>query len=296
MNEGIFIESQQGGSTPPTSTNFMINQCLNIEDVNLKKSFQEKDIFLCNDDCFSTFPFIKDKSVDMILADLPYGTTACSWDSVLDLQKLWTEYKRIIKQNGAIVLTASQPFTWNLCSSNPEWFKYEIIWEKPNGTNPLLVEKQPFKVHENILVFYKKQPVYNPQMTYGHSCYSSFFNPDKFLGEVYDGNRKNLVSKHKGSDDGSRYPRSVQKFSQERGCHPTKKPAELMSWLIRTYTNKGGIVMDNTMGEGTTGMACVQEKRGFIGIEIDFEYYSKALNDIKNMLFNIYASYDFAEF
>lgn len=234
----------------------------------INPTWEKNDISLWCNDCFNIFPQIEDKSIDMILADLPYGITACSWDTMLPFDKLWEQYKRIIKNNGAIVLTAVQPFTWKLCASNPEWFKYEIIWEKPNGTNPLLVKKQPFRSHENILVFYQKQPTYNPQMTYGHNNYSGFIDETKFIGEAYDGSNKQIVSKHKKNTDGSRYPRSVQKFPQDRSGHPTKKPVELMSWLIRTYTNVGDLVLDNTMGEGTCGVACVKEQRKFYGIEL----------------------------
>jgi DNA modification methylase len=251
------------------------------EHTNIKTSQFE----VWNDDCFNVFPLIYSNSIDMILADLPYGTTACKWDSVLPLDLLWKEYTRILKPNGVVVLTASQPFTWKLCASNPDWFKYEIIWEKPNGTNPLLVKKQPFKVHENILVFYKKQPTYNPQMTYGHTTYSGFSDENRTLGEVFSGgnNDTKLTSKHKENIDGSRYPRSIQKFAQERGKHPTKKPVELMRWLIRTYTNPGDVVLDNTMGEGTTGVAALLEKRKFLGIELEGKYYVTGLRSLNKL-------------
>ena len=181
-----------------------------------------------------------------------------------------------------VVLTAAQPFTWRLCASNPELFRYELVWEKPNGTNPLLVKKQPFRVHENILVFYDKQPTYNPQMTYGSKPYDGFKDNAKTLGEVYSGENGNkLISKHKKNTDGSRYPRSVQRFPQDRSGHPTKKPVSLFSWLIRTYTNSGDLVLDNTMGEGTTGVACVQENRHFIGIEKMEKYYRVAVQNIQ---------------
>lgn len=260
---------------------------LQIEDPPLKNinpTWAKNDIFLWMDDCFNIFPQIEDCSIDMILADLPYGTTACAWDNMLPLDKLWNEYKRIIKTNGAIVLTAIQPFAWMLCASNPKWFKYEIIWEKPNGTNPMLVKKQPFRVHENILVFYQKQPTYNPQMTYGHSNYGGFFDDTKFIGEAYNGSNKKLVSKHKKNTDGSRYPRSVQRFSQDRSGHPTKKPVELMAWLIRTYTNIGDKVLDNTMGEGTTGVACVKENRKFFGIELNEKYFKTSVKNISYLM------------
>lgn len=210
----------------------------------------------------------------MVLADLPYGTTACKWDSTLDMTRLWAEYKRLLKPNGVVVLTAAQPFTWRLCASNPEWFRYELIWEKSNGTNPLLVRKQPFRCHENILVFYQRQPTYNPQMTYGHSNYSAFVDEQRSIGEAYGG----MSSRHQGNTDGSRFPRSVQYFQQERGGkHPTQKPVALMAWLIRTYTDPGELVVDNTMGSGTTGVACQQEGRRFVGIELDETYYATAV-------------------
>jgi site-specific DNA-methyltransferase (adenine-specific) len=253
----------------------MINETNNI-----RPTWETNGIQLWQNDCFKVFPVIKDHTVDMVLADLPYGTTACSWDSVLPLSELWKEYTRILKPNGVAVLTSAQPFTWKLCASNPDLFKYEIIWEKSNGTNPMLVKKQPFRVHENVLVFYEKQPTYNPQMTYGHSNYSGFDDKTKFIGEVYNGSgdtAKNLTSRHKNNTDGSRYPRSVQKFSQDRSGHPTKKPTDLMAWLIRTYTNPGDLVVDNTMGEGTTGVACVRENRKFIGIELNPVYFNTAI-------------------
>ena len=237
-------------------------------------------------DCFDVFPSIETGSVNLVLADLPYGTTHCEWDSVLPLDKLWAEYKRILKSNGIVALTATQPFAWRLCASNPDWFKYEIIWEKPNGTNPLLVKVQPFRVHENVLIFYNGgKTTYNPQMTYGHRTYTGFKDESKTIGEAFTGrgdNKRGLKSRHRENTDGSRYPRSVQFFKQERGNHPTKKPVDLMAWLIRTYTNPGDLVLDNTMGEGTTGIACVREARRFIGIEINSSYFTTAKNDINN--------------
>jgi len=237
---------------------------------------------LYNADCFDIFPQITNKSIDLIIADLPYGITACKWDCVLPLDKLWCEYTRVIKNDGCIILTATQPFAWRLCASNPEWFKYDIIWEKSNGTNPLLVKKQPFRVHENILIFYKKQPTYNPQMTYGSSTYGGFSDSTKTIGEAYSGTKKenSLISKHKQNIDGSRYPRSVLKIRQDRSGHPTKKPVELMSWLVKTYSNVGELVMDNTMGEGTTGVACMLADRKFIGIELDKGYFEIAKQSI----------------
>jgi DNA modification methylase len=255
-----------------------------IEDSVLKSEIiEENNLQLFNDDCFNIFPTIKDGSINMILADLPYGQTACDWDSVLPLDKLWKEYCRIIKDDGVIILTATQPFTWKLCQSNPEWFKYEIIWEKPNGTNPLLVKVQPFRVHENILVFYKKQPTYIPQMLSGKP-YNGFSDSQKTIGEIFSGSgsdNRGLVSRHRENPEGTRYPRSVIRCKQDRSGHPTKKPVELMSWLIKTYTNPNDLVLDNTMGEGTTGVACMIEGRRFIGIELEKSYYDIAVVSIK---------------
>lgn len=230
-------------------------------------------ITIYNADCFDVFPSITNQSIDLILADLPYGTTACKWDSVLPLPALWNEYGRVLKENGAIVLTAAQPFTWTLCASNPTQFRYELIWEKSNGTNPMLVHKQPFRSHENVLIFYAKQPTYNPQMVYGHSPYAGFSDTQKKIGEVYG---TTTVSKHKHNTDGSRFPRSVLYVPQERGGHPTQKPVALMEWLIKSYSNVNDLVLDNTMGTGATGVAAIRANRNFIGIELDQGYFEIA--------------------
>ena len=246
---------------------------------------------LINADCFEVLPYVADKSVDLVLCDLPYGITALGWDSTLPLDKLWVEYKRVLKRRGVVILTSAQPFTWKVCASNPSWFKDEIIWEKPNGTNPLQTAFRPFRVHENILVFYDEQPTYNPQMTYGHPQYSGFEDLTKYIGEVYNGDdpgkEKKLISKHRKNTDGSRFPRSIQRFAQDRGGeHPTKKPVDLMAWLVRSYTNPGDLVLDNTMGAGTTCVASLKEGRAFIGIELDTIYYERAVLAVKRELLN----------
>jgi DNA modification methylase len=231
---------------------------------------------LYHGDCLEVMPDIPDGSVDLVMADLPYGTTACQWDSVIPLEQLWVEYKRILKASGCVVLTSAQPFTWKLCASNPTWFRYELIWEKPNGTNPLLVKKQPFRCHENILVFSEKTTTYNPQMTRG-TPYGGFTSDDKHIGEVY-GTQK---SQHRDNPTGERYPRSIQQFQQEKGLHPTQKPVVLMEYLIKTYTNENELVLDNTMGSGTTGVACMNTNRKFIGIEQDDKYFHLASDRIR---------------
>jgi DNA modification methylase len=222
-------------------------------------------------DCLEILPTIADNSVDMVLVDLPYGTTACKWDSIIPLDKLWEQYNRICKKDGAMVFTAAQPFTTILAASNLENFRYEWIWEKPQGTNPMNAKVMPLKSHENILIFYRKKPVYNPQMWYS-TPYSGFSSDTSKIGEVY-GSAK---SKHRDNPEGSRYPKTVLRFKQEKGLHPTQKPVDLMEYLIKTYSNEGDTVLDPCMGSGTTGVACMNTGRNFIGIEKEENYYKIA--------------------
>ena len=226
-----------------------------------------------NEDCLIGMSAIPDKSVDMILCDLPYGTTRNKWDTVLPLDWLWDEYNRIIKDSGAIVLTAQTPFDKVLGASNIENLKYEWIWVKPSGTGHLNAKKMPLKNHENILVFYKKLPTYNPQMTKGtpytqkSGRASSNYNPQERVTTV---------------NEGYRYPLTVQKFKSEKGLHPTQKPVELFEYLIKTYTNDGETVLDNCMGSGTTAIACINTNRNYIGFELDQEYYRASIERINN--------------
>jgi site-specific DNA-methyltransferase (adenine-specific) len=212
----------------------------------------------------------------MILCDLPYGTTAASWDSIIPIEPLWEQYHRICKESAAMVFTASQPFTTLLIHSNLKNFKYEWIWEKPQGTNPLNAKIMPLKSHENILVFYRKKPTYNPQM-WVSTPYSGFKSDSKNIGEIYG----KVKSVHRDNPEGLRYPKTVLRFSQDKGLHPTQKPLELMRYLIRTYTNEGDVVLDNAMGSGTTGAACILENRHFIGIENNEKYYEIAKNRLE---------------
>ena len=228
-------------------------------------------------DCLDILPTLADNSVDMVLVDLPYGTTACKWDSIIPLDKLWEQYNRICKEDGAMVFTAAQPFTTVLAASNLNNFRYEWIWEKPQGTNPMNAKVMPLKSHENILVFYRKKPVYNPQMWYS-TPYSGFSSDTSKIGEVYG----KAQSKHRDNPDGSRYPKTVLKFKQEKGFHPTQKPVDLMEYLIKTYTNSGNVVLDNTMGSGSTGVAAIRCGRKFIGIEMDSNYYEIAKERIES--------------
>ncbi len=229
-------------------------------------------------DCLELMKQLPDGSVDMVLADPPYGTTACKWDSIIPLEPMWEQLKRIIKPNGAIVMTAAQPFTTTLIASNMKMFKYCWVWEKTLGTNPLLVKKQPFRKHEDITVFYKKQPTYNPQMTSG----AAYKDKQRESGlDAINGGVRGI--KKEINNTGTRYPSSVQKFSNGNNgnCHPTQKPVALMEYLIKTYTNEGDTVLDFTMGSGTTGVAAVRNGRFFIGMELDPGYFQIAQNRIQ---------------
>jgi len=221
-------------------------------------------------DCLDVMKLIDDNSIDMVLCDLPYGTTRCRWDSVIDLPKLWSEYRRIIKANGAIVLTAQTPFDKVLGASNLEMLKYEWIWEKTQATGHLNAKKMPLKAHENILVFYKDLPTYNPQKTNGHKPINSYtkYVKNQNNTELY-GEMKQEIS---GGGETDRYPRSVLLYSsdKQKSClHPTQKPLALMEYLIATYSNEGETILDNCAGSGTTGLAAKNLNRNYIMIEND---------------------------
>lgn len=240
-------------------------------------------ITLMRGDCLERMKDIPDSSVDMILADPPYGTTACKWDSVIDLPLMWEQLKRVIKPNGAIVMTASQPFTSSLVMSNAAQFRYSLCWEKTTATGHLNAKKMPMRAHEDLIVFYGKLPTYNPQMTHGHERKTSaLVDRAKNQSECY-GSQKGVTS----YDSTSRYPRSVIKTStdkQRTKLHPTQKPVELMEYLIKTYTNEGETVLDFTAGSFSTGVACVNLNRKFVGIENDENYFDIGLNRIKERI------------
>ena len=236
-----------------------------------------KGLTLYRGDCLRILPTLPPESVDLILADPPYGTTQCKWDSVIDLDEMWKALNYVIKPNGAIVLLAQSPFDKILGTSNIEQLRYEWIWEKGNATGFLNAKKMPLKAHENILVFYKKLPTYNPQMTEGHARKIS--KNRAFSSECY-GETESPCS----YDSTQRYPRSVQRFSkgpQGLNIHPTQKPIELMEYLIKTYSNENDTVLDFSMGSGTTGLACINTDRNFIGIELNKKYYKLTLKRIK---------------
>ena len=226
-------------------------------------------------DCLTEMQNIPDGSVDMILCDLPYGTTACKWDSVIPFAPLWEQYERIIKDDGAIVLFGSEPFSSRLRLSNIKFYRYDWVWDKVNlYTGSLLANKRPLKRHENIMVFYKKQPVYNKQYRKGQP-YSMTRNT-KGVGEY----ASNTYQRVKTINNGNHNPCSILEIEggnkSEKGLHPTQKPVALMEYLIKTYTNPGDLVLDNCMGSGTTGVACINTGRNFIGIELDEKYFNIA--------------------
>jgi len=231
-------------------------------------------------DCLEIMKDIPVGKIDMILCDLPYGTTACKWDTVIPFDKLWEQYERIIKPNGAIVLTAQTPFDKVLGCSNLKYLRYEWIWEKTSATGYLNAKKAPMKAHENILVFYKKLPIYNYIKTDGHqrkvsSSASRKKSIDRRMekyGEAYIYGKETVTEDYNSTE---RYPRSVLKFSsdkQKSKLHPTQKPIKLFEYLIKTYTNEGDLVLDNCAGSGTTGAACMNLNRKFILIEQDEAY------------------------
>ena len=234
-----------------------------------------------NEDCLEGMKGIADGSVDMVLCDLPFGTTQCKWDTIIPFEPLWEQYNRVIKPNGAIVLTASQPFTSALVMSNPKMFKYDWCWKKPKGTGHLNAKRQPMRDKEDICVFYASQCTYNPQMTSGKPYKNKAGKNHKTHNSMSDcyGEYKDF----RYDNDGKRYPKQVIEFGVvERGTlHPTQKPVALFEYLIKTYTNPGELVLDNCMGSGTTAIACMNTGRNFIGFEMDEVYYDIACKRIE---------------
>ena len=242
--------------------------------LNSKDKFQ-----LYKGDCLEVMKEIPDKSIDMILCDLPYGTTACKWDTVIPFEPLWEQYNRIIKDNSAIVLFGSEPFSSALRMSNIKYYRYDWIWEKEQGANFMLCKYQPYKVHETISVFSKKRHTYIPQMTKG----KPYISGKGTSGEI----SKNVIKKQT-KNNGTRYPRSIQKFNTDKSkcaLHPTQKPVALLEYLIKTYTNENETVLDNCMGSGSTGVACLKTNRNFIGIEQDDKYFDIAYNRINGYIY-----------
>lgn len=235
-----------------------------------KKATFKPHVHLAQGDCLAKLAALPDGSVDLVLTDLPYGTTQCGWDTPIDLDVMWRELYRVGKADCVFVFTAQDPFTTALSASNLGHKRHSLVWEKSNGTCPWQAKLGPLKAHEDILVFCRGRARYNPQMVAG--------TPYTAPGGNYSGGQAAGIhgARKGGKNAGTRYPRSVQFFAWERGWHPTQKPVALMSWLVRTYSNPGQTVLDLTMGSGTTGIAAVREGRNFIGFELVGSYMAIA--------------------
>jgi site-specific DNA-methyltransferase (adenine-specific) len=224
-------------------------------------------------DCLEVMAGLPDASVDMILCDLPYGTTACKWDSVIPFEPLWAQYRRVAKRNAAIVLTASQPFTTALIASNMREFKHSWVWDKLTISNPMQAKHQPLRQHEDVLIFSQGKVGYNPQKTDLHlrRTWRQAAQNEDAAAPATEGATGEVVGK---------YPKTILRFKaaklEGRTLHPTQKPVALMEYMIRTYTHEGDVVLDNCMGSGTTGVACANTGRGFVGIERDDKYFAIA--------------------
>lgn len=237
------------------------------------------ETMLVNADCFGVFPYIEDKSVNLILCDLPYGTTKNKWDSLLDLNKLWKEYERILAPKGNIVLFGAGLFAFKLALSNEKLFRYDMVWKKSKCGSPLTAKYMPMKKHEMVLVFGKSASYYKPQFTKG-TPYKRKWTPNKVNNMEYG------IAGVITDNNGTRHPTTILDFPQQwrrqDQLHPTQKPMELMEWLIKSYTNENDTVLDNTMGSGTTNLACLKLKRKSIGIEKEKQYYDVAVRRLSN--------------
>lgn len=238
-------------------------------------------IKLLNGDCLEVMKTIKDHSVDLILCDLPYGTTACKWDNIIPFDKLWEQYNRIIKDNGVALLFGSEPFSSQLRLSNLKNYKYDLYWKKEKPTNFMQLKRRAGKVTENICVFYNKQPTYNPQMVEykGRPVKNSYSEKSKRFCSIVSANSKGNLQLAEYQDNGYRYPNDILEFNRvplRQYVHPTQKPIPLLEYLIKTFSNEGDLVLDNCMGSGSTGVACINTHRNFIGIELDKNYFEIA--------------------
>lgn len=259
------------------------------------EELKTSNVHLIKGDCLEVMKDIEDKSIDMILCDLPYGNnkTACKWDSVVPLEPLWQEYNRVIKDDGIILLFSSQPFTSQLIVSNPNMFRYELIWDKQIGGAFVLANKRPLPRHENILVFYKKAPIYNPQMVNANPKNIRPENKGTKQSEALPV-ASGVAKSSKSYDKNKRFPTSILECSSKiaecnpiNRVHPTQKPVKLLSYLIKTYTNDGDTILDNCMGSGSTGQAVLEVggDRKFIGIELSSEYFNVAYNRINGFIY-----------
>lgn len=231
-------------------------------------------------DTIEQMKLIPDKSIDSIICDLPYGTTACKWDTIIPFDKLWEQYERIIKDNGAIILTASQPFTSALVMSNPKLFKYEWIWEKNVASNFMQYKFMVAKKHENVLIFAKGKTKYNPIME-DKSELSIQRMKYKFKNRKQSEHYKTDISEDRSDRQEKMYPTSVKKFNREVGLHPTQKPISMMEYFVMTYTDENDTILDNTFGSCTTGIACINTNRNFIGIENNMDYFNISLKRVE---------------
>ena len=250
----------------------------NMEEVKLINEIPPNSII--NADCLEAMKYIKNKSIDAIICDLPYQMVKCEWDSLIPFDKLWEQYKRIIKDNGAIVLTGTQPFTSALVSSNLKMFKYCWVWNKNRGSNYLQAKRQPLKYHEDICVFYKKQCTYNPQKTKGKP-YKKTVRSNNREESTYHKDTRDIGYTY-GSNE--RYPKSIISINTSIGkntLHPTEKPVALMEYLIKTYTNENELILDNAAGSGTLGVAAKNTNRNYILIEKEKDYFDIINNRLK---------------
>jgi len=230
-------------------------------------------------------PSLPENSIDLVICDPPYGTTSIKWDEMLDFEKMWECYQKVVKPKGVIVLFGSQPFSSQLICSKLDWFRYELVWNKNKCGSPGLAKKRPMKVHENILVFYKETGgTYNPQMEEGEPYARKSSNPEGYVGRKND-HGYGLKPVKEFTNTGTRYPKSIlnisRDFSAQQQVHPTQKPVPLMKWLVSTYSNEGDTVLDNCMGSGPVGVAAKLLNRNFVGIESNEEYFQVAKSRIK---------------
>ncbi len=232
-------------------------------------------------DCLEVMKTIESGSIDAIITDPPYGTTACKWDSVIDFELMWEQLNRIIKPNGAIVLFGGEPFSSALRMSNIKNYRQDLVWKKPNATNPMQAKKRHLQKTENIMLFYKKQCTYNPQ---------GLVRVNKITKQGKSGIISDISKSRKSQyfQEFSNYPNTILEYKRDKQVHPTQKPVALMEYLIKTYTNEGETVLDFTMGSGSTGVACVNTKRNFIGIEMDDKYFDIAQQRIKEANYKLF--------
>ena len=247
-----------------------------------------------NDDCFNVFHLIEDSSINLFLLDLPYSNkkfgncSACKWDTSIDLEKMWVEIKRMMKPNALIVFFCNTKFGYALINSNPQWFKYDLVWEKSKMVGFLTANKQPLRKHENIYIFKKEQGIYNPQKTvgkpYNKTNTGNNNNDNSAYGKINRTHKEG--NEHRVINNGDRHPTSILKFNSvgKGTIHPTQKPVELLEWLILSYSNEEDTVMDFTMGSGSTGVACKKTNRKFIGIEKDKDIFNLAQKRLKAII------------